>query len=272
MMNRKYLIILTAGLIFFGSYNYVLAEDTAAPFNLNDINQLIKQASNSAARKQDQLQNIIKAADAMIANRIATLNALNTKIQGNASLTTDIQNAITGLNTLKTIIDADTDLAKAKADAKQIVTNFRIYEILEPKMRLLVTINNLQTTSTNVSKLIPQIQNLINTEGSAGKDVTELNTLLADITSQLTTINNTLASDLATVQGITVTSTNSKDVFSKVRQDMAQIVRADFAKIRSDFGKMRETFHQLFTGSIKNATISGETKSPKPSATPISTP
>ncbi len=291
MMKRKYITTGFIVLMVLSIGSGVFAEDsknasTSAGtsgtssansfFNVNDITQLFKQASDSAQKTQDRLQNIIKGADMMITNRITTLNALNTRIQGDTrlttdektSLTTDVQNAINGLTTLKATIDADTDITKARADAKMVVTNFRIYEVLEPKLRLLVTINNLQTTSTNVGGLIPQIQNLINTLGGTGKDVSALNTLLTDISSQLTTVNTTLTADLAKVQGVGTTTTDPQSVFTGVRQDLAQIVRADFAKIRADFAQMRETFHQLILGSIKNATVSA---TPITSATPVPT-
>jgi hypothetical protein len=257
-----------------GSHSDSVNSSTSAKqfFNIDDINKLFKDASNAATRKQDQLTNIIKGADLMISNRITTLNALITRIQGDkrlsdsekASLTSDIQASIDGLNSLKATIDADTDATKARTDAKQIVSNFKVYEIFEPKIRLLVTLNNLQTTSTNVAGLVPQVQNLINNLGSTGKDVSQLNSLLIDISSQLTTINTTITTDLAAVQGVTTTTTDPKSVFTKVNQDLAQIVRTDFAKIRSDFAQMREDFHQLFTGSIKNTTVS----TPEPTATP----
>lgn len=239
-------------------------------FNIDEINQLLKQASNSAARQQDQLQNVIMAADKMIANRLTTLNELNTRIQGDTrlttdektTLTTDVQNAITGLNTLKTTIDADTDLTKARADAKQIVTNFRVYEILEPKLRLLVTLNNLQTVSTNIQALIPQIQGLISTLQGQGKDTSSITALLTDISSQLTTINTTITADTAALNGVSITSVSPQTVFTQVRNDITTIVKTDLGKIRTDFSQMRSAFRTL---------IIGTSETPNPSSSPVST-
>lgn len=267
---KKYLITSVIILVL-SSTRAVLAEDsvsnTSIPpvstyfFNISEINQLLKDASTSAARKQTQLQNIIKRADDMITARITTLNSLNTRITNDTkltssektSLTSDVQNGIAGLTSLKATIDADTDITKAIADTKLIVTNYYIYAKLEPKLRLLVTLNNLQTINSNIQTLIPQIQNIISTLSTAGKDVSGLNTLLTDISTQVSAINTTLSTDISLVQGVSAATADPQTVFSQVRQDIAQIVRTDFVKIRTDFAQMRTLFRMLISGGATPA-------------------
>lgn|GEM_PF-1517003 len=228
---------------------------------LTTANQWQNQASRAADRQQNELQNSIHRADTMITNRITTLNTLNTRLQNDSklssseksSLSADIQADITGLTTLKAKIDADTDLTTARADIKQIVTSYYVYALFEPKIRLLITLNNLQTATANVQALVPQIQNLINTLQSHGKDVSALQSLLTDVSGQLQTITATLNSDLTTIQAVTTTSGDPRSIFTKVRQDLAQIVRSGFAKIRSDFAQMRPLFHQLIFNKPSSA-------------------
>jgi len=156
-------------------------------------------------------------------------------------LSSDIQADINGLTALKAKIDADTDVNTAKADAKTIITNYYIYRIFVPKTRLLITISNMQTLSVNIGQLTPEIQNLINTLKSAGKDVLSLQALLDDINSQLQTINTSLSNDKSKVMAVNVSTQDPKTVFTQVRQGLAN-VREDFAKIRHDIGQMREDF------------------------------
>src|SRR5216683_446727 len=145
-------------------------------------NHVQTQASYSANKSTNELQNIISRADTLITNRLTSLNALLTRLQSDtrltasekSSLTTDIQNDINGLTVLKTKIDADTDVTTARTDAKQIITNYYVYAVFEPKTRLLITLNNLQTTASYVQALVPQLQNLINTLKTQGKDVSQL--------------------------------------------------------------------------------------------------
>lgn len=216
-------------------------------------------ASEAAARQTDQLSNVIARADTLIATRLASLQRLLTRIQNDkklttadkASLTSDVQSAISGLTALKTKIDADTDLATARADAKSIITSYRVYAIFEPKIRLLVTINNLQTTSTNMAMLATKIQGLLDTLKSQGKDTTNAQTALTDVTTQLTAINTALSTDKTLVGNVSVSTTDPQSVFVQVRKDLAG-VRADFAKIRADIAQIRS----LLQINIPKGTVS----------------
>lgn len=293
MTKTKYLIITTLALVSLSlPASIIFAQDQGATdsgttsmhesantnsfFNVADIMKLIKEASNSATRNQDRAASIIKGADMMITNRTRTLNNLNSRIESDerltqdqkSSLSQDIQTAISGLNTLKVTIDADTDPAQARADTKKIVTDFRVYEILEPKLRLLVTLNNLQATVSNLQTLIPQIQSIISTLNSQGKDTSALTTLLTDISNQLVTINTTITNDIAILNSVSVTSANFKDTFSQVRTDITNIIKTNFGRIRSDFGQMRTSFKDLITGSSSAQPSPVSTSSAAPVATP----
>jgi hypothetical protein len=211
------------------------------------------QASKSANKSANELQNIISKADTLIVNRLDSLNTLLNRVQNDTRLTAsekssqtaEIQQDVSSLTALKAKIDADTDVATARTDAKSIITNYYIYAVFEPKVRLLITLNNLLTTTGYIQALVPQLQNLINTLKAQGKDTSQIQPLLDDISSQLQTINTTLATDITTVQNISTTTKRNPSDFSKERQDISQIVRSGFAKIRSDFAKMRPLFKQI---------------------------
>ncbi len=244
----------------------VSAQNLGGQKVLNTINRLEQRASNAANLQQNQLQNIIKRADTLITNRINSLNRLSGRLQNDkrlsdstkSSLSAEIQADISGLNSLKTKIDADTDVATARIDTKQIITNYYIYAKFEPKIRLLIVLGNLQTVSTNVQALVPQLQNLINNFKSQGKEVTQLQSLLDDVSTQLQTINTTLTNDTTKIQNVSISTQDAKATFVQVRQDIAQIVRTDFAKIRADFAQMRSTFRQLL-GSVSPSPTSTST-------------
>lgn len=201
------------------------------------------------------LQEIIKKGDTLIQNRLTSLNKVLTRLQGDkklsaseaSSLTTDVQTDISGLTALKAKIDADTDVTTARADVKSIITNYYVYAMFEPKMRLLITINNLQTISSNVQTLVPQIQKIIDSFKSQGKDVTQLQSLLDDVNTQLQTISTTLSKDSATVQGVTLTTQDKSAAFVQVREDLSSIVKTDFIKIQSDFTQMRPLFKAIIS-------------------------
>jgi archaellum component FlaC len=253
----------------------------------NQQTKLENQASHSADKSANQLQNIKNRADSLIMNRLDSLNILLNRVQSDtrltpsekSSLVSEIQQDVSGLTALKGKIDADTDVTTARADAKTIITSYYIYAVFEPKVQLLVTLNNLQTTAGYIQALVPQLQNLINTLKSQGKDTSQLQSSLDDISSQLQTINTTLATDITTAQNISTTTKRNPSDFSKVRQDISQIVRKGFAQIRSDFAKMRPLFKQLVVtvtptvgattapSGVQPTTATSETPSISPSPT-----
>ncbi len=259
MKNSGKILLITGLLLAVGAMPS-FAQALGGQKLLNSTNRMEQVASREATAQQTQLQNVIKRSDTLITNRITTLNTLLTRIQNDtrltaaekSSFTSDVQTDISGLTALKTKIDADTDVTTAREDAKTIITGYYVYAVFEPKVRLHIVLNNLQTVSTNVQNLVPQIQNLINSLQSQGKDVTELQAQLNDVNTQLQTINTTLAKDITTVEGITATTgpSSAEQSFAKVRQDIAQLVRAGFAKIRSDFAQMRPLFNKLIISKV----------------------
>lgn len=222
---------------------------------ITQAQKLENRASSSAAHESLSLQNIISRATNMISKRVASLNNLISRINSDSklssdektSLVSDVNAEITTLNTLQTKISSDTDVTTARNDAKTIVTNNHIYLVFEPKYRILVVIDNLQTLSGKVSSLSGQVQTTIDSLKLQGKDTTNLQNLLNDVNSQLSTINSHLSSDKSSIEAVTLTdATGAHSVFVTVRQDLAQNVRANFAKIRSDFAQMREDLHIVF--------------------------
>lgn len=232
----------------------VLAQDNLGAKRLiNSAPRLENQASRSTALQQQRLQNIIKKADTMITERVNSLSNLSTRVQNDkkltpdvkAALNEDIQTNINDLNKLKAKIDADTDVQTALTDAKQIVTNFKVYMVLEPKLQLLITLNNLQTMVTNLQTVTPKLQTLINSLKSQGRDVSKLTPLIADIDDQLQTISTAIGKDITIVEAVTPTTTNPQTVFTKVRQDVKKTLIGGFNKIQDDIRQMRTIFKKV---------------------------
>ncbi len=232
------------------------------------LQRVVNQASKSAARADSELANIKKRADAAIDKRVTDLNSALQKIQGDKKLTSDeksslsgdIQTAISGLTSLKTKIDGDTDVATARADAKKIVSDYRVYLVLEPKTRLLITIDTLQKLDANLQGLTPKVQDLINKLKGEGKDTSKLQSLLDDANSKLTTINTQLSTDKSKVQATSISDVNgAHSTFVSVRQDLAN-VRSQFASVRADIAQMRDQFRIILKGQGANSTPSATNK------------
>jgi hypothetical protein len=242
---------------------------------VNQVNRETNQASKAANKQENNLQNIIARSNTLITNRITSLNSLSSRVQNDSrlsaseksSLTSDIQTTISGLTALKTKIDADTDTTTARSDEKTIITSYYVYAAFEPKMRYLIVLNNLQTTTANLQALVPQLQNLIDTFKSNGDDVTQLQALLSDVSSQLQTINTTITADITKVQNVSTTSSPAEGTFSSVRSDVTQVVKTGLAKIRADFEQMRPLFKQIVSQKTGTPT-SSQAATTSPSGTP----
>src|SRR5258708_32871268 len=130
------------GLILTQNLVPAFAQNLGGSGVISEVNHLQGQASPSANKQGTELQNIIAHADKLISNRLTSLNALLTRLQNDkrlsssekSALTAQIQTDINGLTTLKAKIDADTDATTARTDAKQIITNYYVYAIFEPKV------------------------------------------------------------------------------------------------------------------------------------------
>ncbi len=273
MNNKKTFLSLIIGLSLISqSIVPALAQSTSTvtsteqPGNYNlGASRLIQNVNNMASRaaaiSQNRLNSIIARANSMIATRVTALQALSTRVENDprlttdekTSLTTDIQNQISSLQTLKTKIDADTDATIALADTKQIITNYYIFAVYEPKTDMLIVLNNLKTVVIQLQAMVPQLQNLITTYGQ-GKNTTQLQALVTDINTQLGTINTSLNNDITTIEGVSISSeSTAKATFTQVRSDVSTTIRTGMDKIRSDIIAMRPLFKELiFPSATQN--------------------
>lgn len=234
----------------------VFAQDLGANSLLHDISSYQNQASKAAVAQQRRLADVIAHADTMITQRITSLNAVTQRIQSDTRLTSDqktnllhdIQSVITGLTTLKTKIDADTDAQTAYTDEKQIISSYHVYATLEPKFHYLLMLNNVQSVSGRLQTMAPQLQSIISSFQSQGKDISQLTPLMNDINTQLQTINTLVTTDLASIQSIQITTEGSQTSFSKVKSDMQTTVHTGFGSIIKDITQMRPIFQQLILG------------------------
>jgi hypothetical protein len=105
----------------------------------------IKEESSFNFDKQTNLSVIIKYGLSFINLRVNSLNNLKNQNINLKTITTEqtnklnaiIDEQIAGLNVLAVKLKSDTDIETAKADAKSIFSNFRIYSVFMPKIRLI---------------------------------------------------------------------------------------------------------------------------------------
>lgn len=145
------------------------------------------------ANQQTRVQNGIQRGDTEINNRVNSLNGLVSRINDikrlsattKATLTAQVTSQISALQTLKTKIEADTDLTTLKADLKSILDSYRIYALFIPKTHILVASDGILQATSKFSDIETRLQTKIQSAQTAGKDVTSLNNALSDMQSKI---------------------------------------------------------------------------------------
>jgi hypothetical protein len=151
-----------------------------------------QKTSVTSSSDKSKLQQIISKGDQEIARRLQSLNKLEGQINAatklsaasKATLVGEVNTTITGLNTLKVKLDADTNLSDARNDAKAILSDYRVYALVMPKAHLVKLADDILTTSDKLTSLADKLQTRITAAQQAGKDVASPQTKLDDLKSQ----------------------------------------------------------------------------------------
>jgi len=147
---------------------------------------------NSAQQKQ-HLSNIQTRGAEEINRRITTLNQLLTRVSDashltasdKAALTNEIQNEITGLTNLKTTLASETALSSAKTLAQDIYSDYRVYSLIVPQVRMVIYADDQQTNEAKLSTLAGKLQTRISSASLSVTDTTTVNNDLSDMNSKI---------------------------------------------------------------------------------------
>lgn len=151
-------------------------------------------SAKTDAQDQAKLKLIISRGDKEIDRRLKTLNTLDSKINSakklsssdKSTLSAEVNNEISALTSLKTKLDADTDLTTAKTDAQSIFSGYRVYALVVPKVQLVKTADDQQAAEGRLTALASKLQSRIGDAKQKGKDVTSLQASLDDLNAKTT--------------------------------------------------------------------------------------
>ena len=221
--------------------------DTAAGASVN-ANAKATAAGAAAQVKVDaKLQLAKDKGDKEIDRRVQALGELNTRIDAmqrvtanfKQTLTTNIQNQITGLNQLKTKIDADTDVATLKVDVKTITDSYRIYMLVMPQARIAASADREVTLITMMNQLGAKLQARISAAQSAGSNVSALLAALTDMSTKLSDASTqsqaavSVSAGLAPDAGDKTKQTQNAAALKTARADV-QVAQKDLVAARKD--------------------------------------
>ena len=204
--------------------------------------------------------------DALIAKRIASLNAFIARINAHQRLTSDQKTAlvgdaqtnITNLQAQQKLLDGETTIDAARTDVKNIFVNFRIYAVVLPRdegeayLDVLATIQS--KFSSNESKISQAIQNAANKGINVTQEQQQFSDLQAKVTDAATQISN--------AQGLipSLTPANYPGTTATLVQ-----YRADHKAARVDLTAAAKDLKSIVT-ELKAAGAGATTTTPTPSA------
>lgn len=190
--NMKKIILLMVFTFLLASFSSAYAierSETATP----GANKLLQRQQAKGVVTDSKTTNLKERAAKEITRRLTSLNKLIEKINRlkkitdaqKSSFVSQIQTEITNLNTLKTKIDADTDLVTLKADVQPVIKSYRIYALFMPKIHILTAADELDNLSEKLSTIATKLETRIREANARGSDTTALNSLPTDIKSKI---------------------------------------------------------------------------------------
>jgi hypothetical protein len=187
--------------------------------------------SSTSTAQTAAVQAIIARGDSEIARRLTTLNGLSSDISSStklsaadkASLTTELNNEISGLTSLKTTLDASTTVATARTSAQSIFSDYRVYALVVPKIHLIKAADNQQLVEAKLATLETTLGTKVNS-----------------------TTNSSLQGDLASM----ISDTQSAQALSQsVESSVIGLVPSDY---NSDHTLLQQYFTKLKTALADN--------------------
>ncbi|MEO7000891.1 MAG: hypothetical protein ABI068_03730 [Ktedonobacterales bacterium] len=216
------------------------------------------------------LQCVIQFGDARIQDRLTALNALsgksNTQFQA-GHITSDQNNQIQGdvttnqddLNTLKTKLDAETDITVARADVHNIYYQYRIFAIVLPRDYRELANDVMAHAKDRLKDGESTIQNAIN--GAPTSEQAQLNQLFGDYKTQVANAESQLdaAQELfpqLTPQNFDSNPASVETALSNIRNDQ-RTAHGDLKLAVSDLHQIRKLLDSGKGTPVPGSTPSG---------------
>lgn len=236
----------------------------------------------SSTANTARLNEMKKKANQEINRRIAALNRELARIQsmkriGDASKSStqaSIQAEITALNTLKAKIDADTDVNVLKTDIQSITKSYRVYALVMPQASIQAAAARIKTIADAMMTLGGKLQVRITEAKTAGKNISDLDTLMSDYNAKIADAKVQADGALSLIVNLTPDNGDKAKMQANLQalKDARTKIKAgqeDLRKARQEGDKIVKRLREL--GFKKESPTSTTSPSTSPSSTPTPT-
>jgi chromosome segregation ATPase len=204
--------------------------------------------------------------------RVDSLNAVNTRIQGlqevtatfKQSLQNAVQTQISAFQALDAKIQADTDAATLKTDVQSITQSYRVYALVLPQIRIAAAADRAIAIVAMMQTLGTKLNARIQAAGTAGANVTALQTALNDLATKISDANTqaqasvTTTASLAPDNGDTTKMASNTAALKQGRTSLTT-VGTDLKAARADIAtiiKGLKAIGPINTGATASSTTS----------------
>lgn len=170
-----------------------------------------------------------------------------------SAIQADVTSNQSGLTTLKSKLDAETDAAAARQDVRTIYTQFRIFAVVLPRDYHEIVLDIMTNVQAKMAGLEPKLQQAISSAPASEQQ--QLNALFSDFTARVTAASTQITNANGLVSYFTPDNFNSNQA----------TYRANWLTFRSDILAGRADLRQAASDLHQMANI---LKSSTPSATP----
>jgi hypothetical protein len=203
-------------------------------------------ASSTAAH----IHSGIMKGDTMIQQRINSLNALITRIQGmknvpdtaKASLVSSLQTEISNLTTLQTSLNGDTSTTTVSGSVSSITKAYRVYALVIPQAQIVAAADRVLNVTTMLTTIESKVDARIASSTTNASTTAAVNADLANFSSEVadaTTQANGAVTEVSSLQpdngNTTVAASNTaalKDARSKI-----SVASRDLTSARASIGQ-----------------------------------
>ena len=174
-----------------------------------------------------------------------------------SAIATQVQTQISNLTTLKAKIDADTDVATARADEKMITGNYRIYALIIPQGYIVASSDRISTLVSLMTSLQAKLQTRVTALSTSGKDTTALQAALTDITAKT---NDATTQAQAAQTKVSLLAPDEGNVSVAASNKAALLAaRADIKVAMTDLQAARKDISTITSGLKVKASVSTST-------------
>ncbi len=139
-----------------------------------------------------------------------------------------------GLTALDATIQADTTVAQARTDCQKIVADYHVYVLEEPKIHEVIAADGVTAANAAFTKLIPELQALINTSAVPADQKARAQTALEDLRSKVTASTTSISGVTASVINLTASGYPGNAVVLKSAAQNISTAKGDLDGARGD--------------------------------------